>query len=480
MGFGMAYPVKLPKLGLEMEVGTVLEWHVEEGESVAEGEVLLEVESEKSIGEVEARESGVLRLLAVEEGETVPPGTPIGIVADPEADIVDLEAQFDADEGAGTEGAGATTDPDTTGGDSETPVDNRARSDPGASADVRASPRAQRRAEEVGIDLAGVEGTGPEGAITAEDVDHAAAAAAGEEETGGANGETEAAVEEVRASPRAKDRATDLGVDLAGIEGTGPEGAITAEDVEQAAESEAEPPSSDPATDGRISTPGEPEEQKDEAAPIDRYHDTTLVTDGEAATALIEATGLADEAFDFDVSELDVLLVAVSTALAARPAFNATLENDTHHLHERQRVVLGSDTGERSATIPRVTERSFAGTVAARRDGVGNADDGPDDADDADDPDDRDHGKPATFALTIGDSAASVLEEPTVAGLAANPSRWRAIPAAEGEGVSLERYLSLSVSYDPRAVGENDARAFLETVAESIERAPELILRTYR
>ncbi|PSP61058.1 hypothetical protein BRC77_14085, partial [Halobacteriales archaeon QH_8_64_26] len=78
---GMAYVVKLPQLGLEMEEGTILEWYVEEGGAIEEGEVLLEVESEKSIGEVEAREDGVLRVLAIGEGETVPPGAPIGIVA---------------------------------------------------------------------------------------------------------------------------------------------------------------------------------------------------------------------------------------------------------------------------------------------------------------------------------------------------------------------------------------------------------------
>ncbi|HET7325586.1 MAG TPA: lipoyl domain-containing protein, partial [Halococcus sp.] len=77
----MGYVVKMPKLGLEMEQGTLLEWHTAEGDTVKEGETIAEVESEKSIGEVDAREDGVLRLTNLGEGETVPPGTPIGIVA---------------------------------------------------------------------------------------------------------------------------------------------------------------------------------------------------------------------------------------------------------------------------------------------------------------------------------------------------------------------------------------------------------------
>jgi pyruvate/2-oxoglutarate dehydrogenase complex dihydrolipoamide acyltransferase (E2) component len=81
----MGYVVKMPKLGLEMESGVVLEWAVGVDDAVAEGEVIAEVESEKSIGEVEAREDGALRHVYVEEGGEVPPGTPIGIVAAPDA-----------------------------------------------------------------------------------------------------------------------------------------------------------------------------------------------------------------------------------------------------------------------------------------------------------------------------------------------------------------------------------------------------------
>ncbi|MEF8974380.1 MAG: biotin/lipoyl-containing protein, partial [Haloarcula sp.] len=85
----MSYIVKMPKLGLEMEQGTVLEWTVEQGDEVSEGEMIAEVESEKSIGEVEAREDGTLRRVYAEEGDAVPPGTPIGIFAAPDADIAD-------------------------------------------------------------------------------------------------------------------------------------------------------------------------------------------------------------------------------------------------------------------------------------------------------------------------------------------------------------------------------------------------------
>jgi len=189
----MGYVVKMPKLGLEMEQGTVLEWYVGEGDEIDEDDVLLEVESEKSIGEVEAREDGVLRLLAIGEGETVPPGTPVGIVADGSEDIADLEAEFEAEDGEGREEEPATdaeseaaTGTGTTGGVGTSTASGAA---PGTGpTDVKASPRARRRAEELGIGLASVDGTGPQGAITADDVDAAAAidtepSAEGEEAT---------------------------------------------------------------------------------------------------------------------------------------------------------------------------------------------------------------------------------------------------------------------------------------------------------
>jgi acetyl esterase len=192
----MAYVVKMPKLGLEMEQGTVLEWYLEEGEAVTEGNALLEVESEKSIGEVEAREDGLLRLVAVTEDETVTPGTPIGIVAAESEDITDLEAEFgdtngdaDAEEfysegheaddeapastAAGTMGAATETAGAETAGNGAGETDTT----DGTSSEVKASPRAKRRAEETGVALASVEGSGPRGAVTADDVDAAASEA---------------------------------------------------------------------------------------------------------------------------------------------------------------------------------------------------------------------------------------------------------------------------------------------------------------
>ena len=169
----MGYVIKMPKLGLEMEQGTLLEWHVTEGDTVKEGETIAEVESEKSIGEVDAREDGVLRLIDLQEGETVPPSTPIGIVAGADEDIADLEAEFETIGEEASEPAETEVDADeTTASSSKSePAEAVTAETTSASTDMRASPKAERRADELGVDLTTIEGTGPQGAITADDVE---------------------------------------------------------------------------------------------------------------------------------------------------------------------------------------------------------------------------------------------------------------------------------------------------------------------
>ncbi|MFC4249289.1 2-oxo acid dehydrogenase subunit E2 [Natribaculum luteum] len=166
----MSYIIRMPKLGLEMQQGTLLEWAIEEGETVEEGELIAEIESEKSIGEVEARADGILRRTYLEEGETVPPSTPIGILAPEDADVSDLEQEVESDLEVDAE-ADETPEPAESTATATEPDAGSA-----DTSDVKATPRAKQRADELGVDLATIEGTGVQGAVTAEDVEEAQAA----------------------------------------------------------------------------------------------------------------------------------------------------------------------------------------------------------------------------------------------------------------------------------------------------------------
>jgi pyruvate/2-oxoglutarate dehydrogenase complex dihydrolipoamide acyltransferase (E2) component len=446
----MGYVVRMPKLGLEMEQGTLLEWAVDRDEPVSEGDLIAEIESEKSIGEIDAREDGVLRRTYLDVGDAAPPGTPIGIVAAADADIADLEAEAEAElSGASAEGEdGAAvadeSDPESAPASPEADAADEAAADEStAGSDVKASPRARKRAEELGVDLATVEPTGPQGSVTADDVEAAA--------EGGTD--ADAGAEDVKASPRARKRAEELGVDLATVEPTGPQGSVTADDVEAAAKDEDED-EAEAGADADVDAAAEPRRLDAE-----HYRRETAVLDADAADSLFDATTAAREAVDEDASVTDVVLLVATAALSACPRCNGTYADATHQIHEDRHVSVLTDGS--SALVPAAGARSLSEVIEARRTEVG-----------ADAP-------TPTFTLSnaAGEGGGRVVNPPAVAALAFDPVGQRATPTADG--VRLDRLVTLSVTYDARALAPSDARAFLDAVAAAADRAPALVTESY-
>ena len=337
----MGYLIRMPQMGMSMEQGTVLEWSVEAGESVATDDVLCVVESEKTTADVEAREAGVLGRIVVPEGGVVEPGAPIGVLAGPDEDLapytegiddaaLEAVAEDRTAEGGATTGDGpaGTADPDPDGGAA-------------AGAEVRASPGARRAAEEADVDLAGVDGTGPDGVITEDDVREAAA---------GSDADTE---ETVRASPGARKRAAEAGVALGAVEGTGPDGVITEDDVERAVEGGTE---TGDGTETAAPVSGGAERTVVEARELSGMQRTIAERLGESdreavhvtlgreydATTLREVTRAAADA-GVDVALTDLLVKAVGETLAEFPAFNALFEDGEHRLIEEVNVGLAVD-----------------------------------------------------------------------------------------------------------------------------------------
>ncbi|WP_155890739.1 biotin/lipoyl-containing protein, partial [Desulfuromonas sp. TF] len=76
----MPTEITMPKLSDTMEEGTILKWRIKEGDKVAKGNIIAEVETDKATMEMEAFEVGVVTALKVDEGETVPVGTVIAIL----------------------------------------------------------------------------------------------------------------------------------------------------------------------------------------------------------------------------------------------------------------------------------------------------------------------------------------------------------------------------------------------------------------
>jgi pyruvate dehydrogenase E2 component (dihydrolipoamide acetyltransferase) len=83
----MATRVVMPPLGETMDEGMIVKWLKAEGDAIAKGDQLFEVETDKVVIPVESFGNGILRKIIVPEGETVPIGTLVGIIASPEEDI---------------------------------------------------------------------------------------------------------------------------------------------------------------------------------------------------------------------------------------------------------------------------------------------------------------------------------------------------------------------------------------------------------
>ena len=199
----MAFEIIMPKLGVDMQEGEIIEWKKQEGDVVNEGDILLEIMSDKTNMELEAEDSGVLLKITRQAGETVPVTEVIGyigaegeVVADNAASAPAAEAALQVEEVATVEAPVVAA---------QAPVVHEG-------GKVRATPKARKVARELGINLAQVPGTGAKGRVHADDVENFKGA-------------------QPKATPLARKIAADLGIDLASVSGTGFGGKITKEDI---------------------------------------------------------------------------------------------------------------------------------------------------------------------------------------------------------------------------------------------------------
>jgi pyruvate dehydrogenase E2 component (dihydrolipoamide acetyltransferase) len=173
MAVAMATEIKLPRLGQGMESGTIVKWLKAEGDEVAKGEPLYELDTDKVTQEVEADAGGVLLKIAVREGE-VPVGQTIAVIGEAGEEVEEPEeAKVDDDDKE--EGSPGPAHEEERERGREASVTQLQSSSPRTDGRIKASPLARRIARERGIDLANVAGTGPEGRVVAEDVERAAA-----------------------------------------------------------------------------------------------------------------------------------------------------------------------------------------------------------------------------------------------------------------------------------------------------------------
>jgi pyruvate dehydrogenase E2 component (dihydrolipoyllysine-residue acetyltransferase) len=164
----------MPSLGADMEAGTLVEWRVQPGSRVHRGDVVALVETEKGIIDIESFEEGVIKVLSVQPGTRVPVGTPLALFEGEPAAKTIGDARVVAEAApplptappAPAVPVSVGAEPSARSAPVTKPTVGRAR---------RVSPAARARAAAAGVDLAAVQGTGPQGVITLQDVERAAA-----------------------------------------------------------------------------------------------------------------------------------------------------------------------------------------------------------------------------------------------------------------------------------------------------------------
>jgi pyruvate dehydrogenase E2 component (dihydrolipoamide acetyltransferase) len=153
----MAISVVMPALEMAQETGRLIAWRKKEGEPVAKGEALLEIETDKAVMEIESPGDGILTAVKVHEGAEVPVGQTIAWIVRP--------GEVPPPEVAPSQSSGRTATSSTRPAAATEKIKEQQ-----AGAGPRISPKARRLVRERGVDISQLRGTGPEGAILAEDV----------------------------------------------------------------------------------------------------------------------------------------------------------------------------------------------------------------------------------------------------------------------------------------------------------------------
>ncbi|QNI50470.1 pyruvate dehydrogenase complex/ dihydrolipoamide acyltransferase (E2) component [Synechococcus sp. RS9915] len=167
----------MPALSSTMTEGKIVEWLKQPGDKVGRGESVLVVESDKADMDVESFQDGYLAAVLMPSGSTAPVGETIGLIVETEAEIADAQAKAtSAAPAASAPAPAAVQAPAPTPAPTQAPAAPApvaASAAPVANGRVVASPRAKKLASQMGVDLSTVRGSGPHGRIQAEDVEQA-------------------------------------------------------------------------------------------------------------------------------------------------------------------------------------------------------------------------------------------------------------------------------------------------------------------
>jgi pyruvate dehydrogenase E2 component (dihydrolipoamide acetyltransferase) len=431
-----------------MEVGRVVEWLKDDGDTIEEGDLILAIESDKAVNEVEAMEAGILRIPADPQiGVELPVGARLGFIVQPgDPDPFELAppaislnpAQPATSVETGVS-ASLVTEPTVTAVNAN-----------GNGTSPAVSPRARRAAEQAGIDWTALSGSGSTGRIRERDVLSAIAA--------------RPVIEPTRAAPSVRRLAEESGVDLRSVPAGRPGGRITRADVLSAVrQPAAETVSVGPVRRVII-------ERMTEAART--VGPVTLTTDADATELVRTRELFRAELADTGVpvpSYNDIIIRLAALALLEHPDLNASLIDGAIVRHEAVHIGLAVDT-ERGLMVPVVADADrksihqiaadTSELIPATQSGtIG-----------------TDRLKGSTFTVTnLGmygiDAFTPIINLPECAILGLGRIQSRAVVVDDDTGdIAARKMMALSLTFDHRVVDGAPAARFLQNVVRKIER----------
>ena len=441
----MAVELKMLQMDQTMTKGKIGKWLVKEGDTVTEGQPLLEIETDKVVHEQESPTDGIIAQILAEEGTNVPVNAILAVIGAPGEEVARIEA-------------------DTTPEQQVQAKPEQPKPTPSPTEDApKASPAARQLAEKLAIDLTEVKPSGPGGRILESDVQRYI------DLRGPA---PSAETTRLKASPLARRLAKEHGVDLTSIAGSGPDGRIVRDDVLQVASEIPEVPT--------VETPAI--QQTTEVIAMDGIRgiiaermtlslqtnaSVTLHTEVDA-TALVELRGMLNEklqAREVSLTYTDLLVKVVANALREHPRLNATLTDDGIHLLPEINigVAVALEDGlvvpvVRKADKERLSEisgqvKDFAERARSNQLTPGELQGG-------------------TFTITnLGnfgiDAFTPIINPPESAILGVG--RILKKPVVHNDEIVIRSMLTLSLTFDHRVVDGAPAAQFLQTVSNYIQ-----------
>jgi len=426
----MATDLIMPKSGLTMEEGTVVEWLVQAGDPVTKGQAVLQVETDKVVIEVEAPTDGAIGPLLIEAGQTVPIGALLARIYAPGEKI---EAQAPPEP--------AVPPP---------PIP--------APPAARITPLARRVAADAGVDVDRLVSATSGHRITAEDVKAAAPAR---------SHLPEHRRDRIFSSPRARKKAREAGIDWRGLPGSGPRGRVIEQDVHQAAQST---PAAATAADVTWLTPTPAsrvgaERMAASFATAPHFYLTAEVLVANLLDLRRRLLPVVEDKVGARLTVTDLLLKVAAAALAEQPRVNAFWEAGRIGQHQQVNICLAVSTEEGlvAPALRQVDTLSLGQIATAREALVERTRQGrltPDDL------------QGGTFTLSnLGmyrvDTFQAILNPPQAAILAVG--RFADRPVGENGQLVLRPTAHLSLSCDHRVLDGALGAQFLGRVAELIE-----------